>query len=817
MRSSSIARVRSAFMVSAAFMIGSGASAAATGISAGPPDGFEDLIAERELVLDAYFGGVKIGEVRATTSPGRLVFHDPDHVAKLIPHAVDLVSLAQALAGPLPTNAALICLSSEQKDCGTLLPSRAGIIFDRDRFRVDIFVHPDLLATSGPVEASYLPDPDGNPSIVSLLGATLSGTSGGKQSWHIQNRMLASVGRVRLRSDSSAADRRSILFDNLSVEADRKGWRQVGGLFWAPGTELVGRRKIVGVGVSTQLDTRLDKTEASSTPLSIFLQRPAKVDLLLDSRIITSRVYPAGNHLLDTANLPNGSYEIEVRIQEDGRPVRLERQFFTKGMNIAPTRVPLLAAFAGFLPGTDRGPFTVTKTFFYEASVAYRLNQHWGLDVALLGTRDKAILESGLTFLSRHLQLRAASLLSTSTDLGVVVRASTVHRGPLSLSFDLRKVHSKDGRPLLPVTFTRGTFSEDAATGFADQGSFTQALGILGYRLGQANLRVAGLYRKTGSDRAVYSVGLTGEVPIVRSQGWDVLLQGDLRKTDTGLATFLGIRILTHHGRLTLAGAAGRTRRSDRKEDSTRLVGEAQAGWYRQLADQSQFTADGAFGRDQEGAYARASAAARLPAVNFRADALQQFHGGRDTSQYSGTIETGMTLTGGRVELAARDFNDSAIRVSVVGGEAGQTFEVVVDDIVRATVSAGKTVSIYLPPYKNYEVRLRPKDGLISGLDHGSRRVSLYPGSVAALDWKLRPQVILFGRAVDPNGAPVANADISARDGIGRTDAEGYFQIETGGDEYLHFRDPDGRSCAASIENVQAKDGYRAAGDIVCQ
>ena len=80
---------------------------------------------------------------------------------------------------------------------------------------------------------------------------------------------------------------------------------------------------------------------------------------------------------------------------------------------------------------------------------------------ALLGTRHKAILEGGASYHLPRAQIRLAALMSSSADYGAVLRISSVGQSPFSFSFDLRKVVSNDGRPLLPVTVSRGTFSDE--------------------------------------------------------------------------------------------------------------------------------------------------------------------------------------------------------------------------------------------------------------------------------------------------------------------------------------------------------------------
>src|SRR5688500_4538930 len=121
------------FTVSASFIFAAPAAASGNGkFAVSAPEGFEALTAERLVVLDAYAGGEKLGEVRATVAPGTLNFADLRAVANLIPDVARPGELISALTGPLPANASLACGRARPEGCGTLPPDRAGIILDEE-------------------------------------------------------------------------------------------------------------------------------------------------------------------------------------------------------------------------------------------------------------------------------------------------------------------------------------------------------------------------------------------------------------------------------------------------------------------------------------------------------------------------------------------------------------------------------------------------------------------------------------------------------------------------------------------------------------
>ena len=154
--------------------------------------------------------------------------------------------------------------------------------------------------------------------------------------------------------------------------------------------------------------------------------------------------------------------------------------------------------------------------------------------------------------------------------------------------------------------------------------------------------------------------------------------------------------------------------------------------------------------------------------------------------------------------------------VSVGGGEAGQWFEVLVDETPRATVKGDGRALIFLQPSRSYDVRLRPLGAQAASFDTAGRKLTLYPGSVAALRWDVTPLFILFGRAVDGAGRPVADADVKGSFGIGQSDGEGYFQIETRGGDMLRFVAAGGAECKVEVGGARQRDGYVSAGEVLC-
>jgi hypothetical protein len=384
----------------------------------GTPAGFAALATSREALVDIYFGGRKVGSALVESRPGSLKFKAPAVVLALIPGLIAGPELAARAAGDLPTNTAVLCSLAKTSACGALAPEVLGIIYDEDRFRVDIFVNPRFLSVSGPGADAFLPVPAAPLSLTSAIGVAASGAIRGSSVYNLQNRTVIGFHDARIRTSNALAWKLGWIVDDFAGELDRKDLRYTAGLFWAPGSDVIGERRIIGAGLGTQLDTRLDSDAVRGTPLILFLPLPARVEILVDGRLVSSGAYDAGNVELDTSALGEGAYSLVLRIHEQNGSVREERRFFVKNSSVPVTGHPVYFAYAGLLANTRaHRPVDPSSTLFYQAGTAWRLRNALALDAELIGTQRKSIIEVGGWLLTRPARIRVAALASTSAEV----------------------------------------------------------------------------------------------------------------------------------------------------------------------------------------------------------------------------------------------------------------------------------------------------------------------------------------------------------------------------------------------------------------
>jgi hypothetical protein len=805
-----------------ALTINSPAAAAATANTAlettGIPAGFDELASSKVVLVDVYFGGRKIGEAFAVTEPGLLRFRSPHDLLERLPAVVAAPELGSALERKLPTNSQAACSSSNSNDCGVLAPEVVAIIFDEDRFRVDLFVNPKFLRTSHANPQGYLPAPSASLSLTNSLGLAASGTIGGSSAYNLQNRTIIGLGSARLRANTSVASHLGLLVDDFVGELDRKDLRYSAGLFWAPGNEFIGQRRIIGAGVGTQFDTSADRQAMEGTPLILFLDQPSRVELLVDGRLVSSRSYPAGNNDLDTLALPDGSYPVVIRVHQSNGSVRDERRFFVRNAQIAPAGHPIFYAYGGMLANTRRNhPVSLSRSFYYQAGAAWRLTNNVALDVAAMGTQRKAIVEAGAWIISGQTRFRAAALGSSAGDKGALVQVSSAGGGPLNISFDLRRIWSHDGRPLIPLPSYANSFDTAPPVGVQlASGSYTQATASVGLRLGSGYLSMVGSYRKDRNLRADYSIGPNVSLPVVTRNQVQLVFEASAQRTRSTTAAFAGFRALFTSGRMSMLSRLGRGVQSGSGSSVSRAVGSFSAQYSHETEDRTAVNLEGGLDRDIETSTLRAGGTLDSRFGSLRGDVLHNLEG-RGGTQYDVSFQSGMALGPHAAAWGGRDLAQSAIVVSVNGDATDAWFNVLVDDAVRGRVRTGQRLSLFLPGYRAYKVRLVPAASSAVSFDGAAREVTLYPGNVRSLAWNAQSYFTLFAQATAPGGAPISNALVQTTKGIAETDANGYFQIDTRHDEAITIATADGAACQIRLGSLAVKNDFASAGKLVCQ
>lgn len=759
------------------------AAASSPMIAIGEPEGFSDLTRDHEMMVDVYFGGIRRGEAMVRVSPDQVTFVDPAAVVSILPSLADASTVLQTISSPLPANGDLACTpSSDRSRCGRLAPDAIGVIFSRDRFRLDIFLNPRFIRIEDRIEERYLPMPSRQLSLVNSIGGFVSGqTDGGEPYVNIQNQLLVARGEQRLRADVSFQDGSDFSADRIVAEWDRPERRYSAGLFWTAGNSLVGSARIVGLGIESQIDTRRDREELFGSPVIVFLDRRARVDALYDGRVVSSKIYEAGNQQIDTSGLPEGSYELTLHIEEPGGLTREERRFYSKNRRIPSLGRSDFYLFGGVNTGSPRDAIAVASDdFVLQGGYARRLSQALALDGQVsLGDRFQSA-EAGVTILSSIAQARAAITASSDGRLGTLVRVYSTGSGPLNYSFDLRTLSAADSS----AAGASVPDDQDVPPGFGRTSrvtgrSYTQAGGLVSFTRGDFRLLGTMYLRDEAQGEAKYAIGPAIEWDAVRMGPAVLTLRSDFTATESGMAGFAGIA-LRFTGRRGGMTALGGVRKSSIEDDQrgSGPAGSVSGGWSGDVLGGTLAAGAGyEYSPNEESALA--SLEFSHPIASVAGDLSRTEREGNASTQYTVGLQTTFVAGGGApARPIGKSTTGSVVVAQIAGAREGDRFEILVDDHVSGYINGPRPAYLRLEAYKAFNVRVRPVGADLVAYDSSTREIGLYPGSVTQLKWDAAPVVIKFGQLTDLNGAPIARATITGRGVWTQTDEAGYFQLE---------------------------------------
>jgi hypothetical protein len=787
------------------------------------PEGFSNLTEEQAVLVDVFFGGLRIGEAQVVAVPGFVSFADPQAVVALLPELTNRSQVEAELgAHRLPAHSELACSQgSDRKQCGRLTPSTVGLIYDRQKFRIDIFLNPQLLSVPEVAREQYLAAPQGGVSLINALGLVVAGQSGTPQAYHsVFDQIVLAEGDKRLRADLSHATNVGFGADYLAFEWDRPGLRYSLGAMWAPGSEFTGRRKLIGAGIESQIDTRLDKDTMRGSAIVVYLGERARVDVLQSGRVINSAIYEAGNQKIDTANLPDGSYDIVLRIQEPGRQAREERRYFSKSRQIPSLGRTEFFGFAGTLVNQwGRESIAPSRHPYAQAGVSHRLSEHWALAGTVEATDEGASAELAATWLTPAAQVRAALLVDSQGTYGGILQLASAGNSRLNYNFDLRKIEQSTSAESVAFLFENEGASAVAGGrfGFAfPVRGYSQLGGLVSYNFANVRLLGTAYFREGEEEDRRYSLGPAIEWDFLRRGQLTLAMRGEMVATDRGESAFAGISLRLLGARSSVSALSGARASSISDDDHGEGAIAAIAGSWNQPFAGGELAVGAGLELAPRRTNASLSGDLNHPLGSISGDLVRAGGPAAASTQYSMGFHTTVAAGGGGIRVAGRSTTQSLIIARVEGARSGDRFDVLVNEQLAGQINGAGMLDLTLPSYRNYSVRIRPVGGELLAYDSSSRQVALYPGSVSRLEWAARPIIIKIGRLTFADGTPVGGASITGQGVWNETDPAGYFQIEVSEGADLTVSLADGTSYPLELPSIEANTEAVRVGTVIC-
>lgn len=773
-------------------------------VEEGAPPGFENLDVPQRTLVDVAWGGRALEPAPAIYTDSTIRFVDPEAVVAQIEGLIYPGSVVEALSGRLPANRELACVDrGVPEGCGVLEPETAGVIFDADRFHVEIFVARKLLRLATISDDDRLPPPSDTWTGLATLGGGLAGTSRTDPSYSFRAATVVARGATHLDFVGDLQTGGQFLVDRLAIHHDRQDWQFTGGLYRSTPFRVLGETEVVGFRARSSLRTRtrLYLDRAYGSRLRVFLQRRSLVQVFRDGRLLANRVYDVGNQEIDTSELPSGAYEVELVITDPVSGRRSERQFFAKTTELPPLGQIHFMGEAGVIRQREdpSRPLDAVGAPFVRFASAMRVTPRLGFDFDMALIDEESVFTAGLLWLGEGLALRTGPVVTSRGAAGSELIGAFEY-GDFIANVNLRGIWGQSGTRFIRAPSTDLSWA-------------------LAYNWRNVRFALRGDVRERSTDPETrYSVTPSVQVPLFRR----ARLRGDLRAeythSDRGHALILRVDLAEWWRDLQTTQSV--TGRYDEVGGATRGTAEADltARWRSPATFPADLQADvrASRRRDRTSVAVTGDVRSHRGAANAYVEETFPDEGAPETL-YGAQWSIGVVGDRDGLVASGEGSGTSAVLVEVGGDYENGVFEIYVNDVRAGRVAVGQTQLVALQPYGEYRVRLVSLDGQSVAYDTGARTVVLYPGSSARLHWRVRRIFVLISAVVWPDGAPVANGRVHGAVGEAATDESGFLQADVTPGVRLRIETRDRReSCVIEVPDQTAEDDFIVVDELVC-
>jgi len=770
-----------------------------------PPAGFEDLTDDVDTLFDVTVHGRRIGSFRAVMSGGELRFSDPNSIAMALTGIIKPEAVLEMVSKPLDLNEQYRCFTGQTVGCGLLPPGQYGAIVDPQRFTAELFfAAADAVIVQSP-PLSLGPSSSSGLSLVQNVGLSFSSSdffsgeveyggaldtliSRGSSAFIAQTLLSSGEGGTRL----NQAHGQHIWSDRI-VRA---------GLIENYSTSLLMNQRMLGAdyGVFTsavQLDDQF-----SATPLDVVLPRDADVEIRRNGVLLSVRRYGAGPQRLDTASLPQGSYQVSIIARADGVVVIDEIKSFSKAGGLPPAGKTYFTVGAGFFTpeqgyiGTDNNdflPHVNTDQLAVSARISRRIGATSGLDVSLMSIDSEAYGEVSLRSYLSNMEGIVAVAAGSDGSYAASVNGSIIWED-VRVNFGARKVET-DTVPFGPLS------SERYRPFFRSENTYTASAQ---FPFANGFVSLSGSYTEVEGFDERYSASLRYSRPM-EIAGHRVFMNAYAQTTDQDTRVGFNLSFGFGVGRSTRGSATTGAEYIDTDVGSVRnglspvaSVNLARRDDWGNLSVSSQ--AGISTNADNDRIFASGVALSDIGSAEITAQHTQTRNG--DFSNVFGTFQSGFAIGGGTYKLGYARLGDAVIIAEVntedkfSSEEIGNSgYRVRIDSQPTDLLRPGSKVAVGLSPYADYELTLTPENAPPFDADLTIRRATLYPGNVVRMSFDAQREYTLFGQLVDNQGIPISGVVMNSGTDTILTDDSGYFTLTVKSNGILSFSQTQDASC----------------------
>jgi len=789
-----------------------------------PPPGFEDLNKPQNDLVDVYLYGRFIVSTAAVYTQETLSFLSPQAIIEKIPQLLDKEQTTTLLKQDQAINADKICYERKQKNCGQLRLDKTGIIFNAYKHRVDLFFSKTLLAEQE-AKNKFLPDSDADLSFIMPFSISGSKSSNTDAQYSINGNTLVSKGNTHLQSRWNYSKDKGFQASNLFLRQDKKGKESRLGLFDTTGfgQEIISNQLILGGRYASTTRTRTDRSIASGSKLSVLLNSRSRVEIVREGRVLASSTYEAGNQILDTSLLPDGAYEVILRIQGASGQKREEQHFFSKSQRLPPRDQSLYFIEVGniYSRQTDSALPESSDHWLAKAGYFTRLNDHIGAKTIATTTAYQSIVELGAVYLDPNFEIDASGLFTSTADFGYQLSARTVI-SDVNLSVSARvldvddslEVDGIDETTFKPINKSSQDFTASISTSL-----FKGAVG-LSYSLRKNQIDFSSSKLETEeylSARLRY--------PLISDKKHHLNLVSQVQRSTSQDDAFMGLEYSFSESHWNHSAKYGVRIHDDSSQESKQKNQPIQlrSTWRDRDLSEADIEADIFYDYGVEEDKSTLGANIDYGFSSGKLDASVEYQKSNvplinDFSRYNFTFNSSLAGDIEQLSLGGKNLQKSAIIVKMKSNNTiTEPFDVRINGQRKGYANTNTSTVINVKPYETYEISISPPVGSNYDYTMSSNHTTTYPGNTKTIIIDVSKTYTAYGQVVDINGLPFANAFIKDSDLGEGSDDFGLFQVEIKGSTKALTFVAGEKECSVKLPAYNTKKTIVALGELVCR
>jgi len=568
-------------------------------------------------------------------------------------------------------------------------------------------------------------------------------------------------------------------------------------------------QRLIGTRWSRSFNTVIDKQALFTTPIEVELPIRSIVQLVVDGVVRSSEELDAGLQIVDASNLPEGTYNLEIRIRDATNGLRVINQIYTRSRILPPVNHTTYGFIAGKTRNNDidnQLPEPDENNYF-SSTISTRLGNQSGATLTASQFNDSGTAELALSRIGNRYQLQISGIVGKHSALGSALKAGFNGK---SLGVSIHGMMFESDRDLTGDLELRRFLLPD-----------TQRGGIgLNWRHKRYSLSLRADRQRTTVDqetetRNQFSTTLSRRLGSVQGNNRISVRfadDEDTQRVELKLTLQAKDNNLNHGLRLSYGkvnnqdwepqiayNAVFEPGSADGFPDATRWIGgfETTARESRSTLGVSALVVNPFF-----------DLGLRTSVTDEQSDEL--------TWRTLVSASSQIVSDGGAPVMGRFSRQSAGVIVDVAGEPGGENFDIVVNGQRRGVGQIGTRQFISLSDYHTHKIELIPRSIVFNGFDKPLDPFTLYPGNVSRIELSAANNYLLITKLVDRAGNILSDVIIRNGDNNYFVLNDGVVQIEVKSLQVLDVDLGDGEVCSFEAPDPQGEDIVFSTAPLLC-